>query len=403
MISKYLINYRNVTIITVFSASFGFLRNIFLGRALSISDFSKYSLALTLIAILSAFLLFGQHKGYVRFFIKNSLEDYNWKKPIYFLIIISASVSLITLPIISSYYEVDFSFVFFCFCTIISSIIVEMSANVLKSIKEFNYAIVIQRTNKIIIALLILLVYLFDKLILGNIFFLLGAVNAIYSIFVLIITYKKIKTGFKKIPTSSIKAGFYFHLQDIIVLIQVYGINLIIVEKLGLESLGVFFALSVILRIFEVFNQSTDFITMPSSGSFNGKTVSIILKKNILIGLIISLFFIFLGDNFLSFIYNGKYDDYLNLILWVCILGAIKLLEIIPSSIISGIFKRKVLKRYVLFNVGMTLIMIPISIVLMSIFNLLGAIISLLIIHIFKAFYGFFLLLNKYKAKVEGF
>ncbi len=403
MISKYLINYRNVTIITVFSASFGFLRNIILGRTLSISDFSKYSLALTLIAILSAFLLFGQHKGYIRFFIKNSLEDYNWKKPIYFLIIISSFISLIVLPIISSYYEVDLSFILFCFCTIVSSIIVEMSANVLKTIKDFNNAIIIQRTNKIIIALLVLIIFLFDQLMLTKIFFLLGFVNAVYSIFIFIIIYKKIKSGSKKIPTSSIKAGFYFHLQDIIILLQTYGINLIIVEKLGLESLGVFFALSIILRIFEIFNQSTDFITMPFSGSFNGKTVSIILKKNILIGLIISVFFIFLGDNFLSFIYNGKYDDYLNLVHWVCILGIIKLLEIIPSSIISGIFKRKILKRYVLFNLGMTLIIIPLSIVLMSTFNLLGAIISLLMIHAFKAFYGFFLLLRKYMSKVESF
>ena len=403
MISKYLINYRNVTIITVFSASFGFLRNIILGRALSISDFSKYSLALTLIAILSAFLLFGQHKGYIRFFIKNSLEDYNWKKPIYFLIIISASISLITLPIISNYYVVDFSFIFFCFCTIVSSIIVEMSVNVLKTIKEFNYAIIIQRTNKIIIALLVLIVFLIDQLMLTKVFFLLGLVNAIYSIFVSIFTYKKIKSGSKKIPTRSIKAGFYFHLQDIIVLFQTYGINLIIVEKLGLESLGVFFALSIILRIFEIFNQATDFITMPSSGLFNEKSVSIILKKNTFIGLIISLFFIFLGDDFLSFIYNGKYDDYFGLIHWVCTLGVIKLLEIIPSSIISGIFKRKILKRYVFFNLGMTLIMIPLSIVLMSTFNLLGAIISLLMIHTFKAFYGYFLLVKKYMSKVDDF
>jgi len=142
---------------------------------------------------------------------------------------------------------------------------------------------------------------------------------------------------------------------------------------------------------------------MPSSGLFNEKSVSIILKKNTFIGLIISLFFIFLGDDFLSFIYDGKYDDYFSLIHWVCTLGVIKLLEIIPSSIISGIFKRKILKRYVFFNLGMTLIMIPLSIVLMSTFNLLGAIISLLMIHTFKAFYGYFLLLKKYMSKVDDF
>ena len=399
MISNYLINYRNVTIITVFSASFGFLRNVLLGRSLSISDFSKYSLALTIIAILSAILLFGQHKGYIRFFIKNSLEDYNWRKPMFALIITSIVISSLILPIISKYYLTNLSFIFFCFCTIVCSIVVEMSANVLKSINEFNFAIFIQRTNKVIIAFLVLFVFLFDRLILTKMFFLFGLVNAIYFIFVLVIIYKKIKAGSKKMPTSSFKAGFYFLLQDLIILVQTYGINLIIVEKLGLDSLGVFFALNILLRIFEVFNQSTDFITMPSSGSFDRRAVLIIFKKNIFIGSIISIFFIVFGDFSLSFIYDGKYDEFLNLINWVCLLGLIKLLEIIPTSIISGIFNEDALKKYVLFNVGITLIIIPLSITLMNTFNLLGAIISLIMIHAFKMFYGTFLLAKKYVAK----
>ena len=401
MISKYLINYRNVTIITVFSASFGFLRNVLLGRSLSISDFSKYSLALTVIAILSAILLFGQHKGYIRFFIKNSLEDYNWKKPMFALIIISIVISSFILPIISKYYSTNPSFIFFCFCTIICSIVIEMSANVLKSINEFNFAIFLQRTNKVIVAFLVLFVFLFDQLVLTKMFFLFGLVNALYSIFVLFIICKKIKAGSKKMPTSSFKAGFYFLLQDLIILIQTYGINLIIVEKLGLDSLGVFFALNILLRIFEVFNQSTDFITMPSSGSFNGKEVFIIFKKNIFIGAIISIFFIFFGDFSLSFIYDSKYDDYLNLINWVCLLGLIKLLEIIPTSIISGVFNENALKKYVFYNFGITLIIVPLSIILMNTFNLLGAIISLIIIHSFKMFYGTFLLIKKYMSKTK--
>ena len=198
MISNYLINYRNITIITVFSASFGFLRNVLIGRALSINDFSKYSLALTVIAILSAFLLLGQHKGYVRFFIKNSLKDYNWRRPMFSLIIFAAIISTFALPIISKYYAADLYFIFFCFCTIVCSIIIEMSANVLKSLNEFNFAILIQRTNKIIIAFLVLFIFLNDQLVLTKIFLSIGLVNAIYSIVILIFIYKKIKSGSKK-------------------------------------------------------------------------------------------------------------------------------------------------------------------------------------------------------------
>ena len=89
MIKKYLVNYRNVTLLIILSVIFGFVRNVVLGRMLSISDFGVYSLSLSVIGILSALLLFGQQRGIIRFFIKKNVTDYDWKTPILIQLLIS--------------------------------------------------------------------------------------------------------------------------------------------------------------------------------------------------------------------------------------------------------------------------------------------------------------------------
>ena len=116
MIKKYLVNYRNVTLLIILSVIFGFVRNVVLGRMLSISNFGVYSLSLSVIGILSALFLFGQQRGIIRFFIKKNVTDYNWKTPILIQLLISIPINVISLPIISSNYNVDYAFTYFCVC-----------------------------------------------------------------------------------------------------------------------------------------------------------------------------------------------------------------------------------------------------------------------------------------------
>ena len=82
-----------------------------------------------------------------------------------------------------------------------------------------------------------------------------------------------------------------------------YGINLIIAEMLSINYLGIFFAFNIILRIYEIFAQSTDFVTMPSSKEIDRSGLIIIVLKNLIIGSAISLFFITFGDYIVSQIY----------------------------------------------------------------------------------------------------
>ena len=218
MIKKYLVNYRNVTLLIILSVIFGFVRNVVLGRMLSISDFGVYSLSLSVIGILSALLLFGQQRGIIRFFIKKNVTDYDWKTPILIQLLISIPITV--------------------------------------------------RMIRIIVAITAIIFFINDNSRLTSIFYFFGSIHFLYGVFVYNYVIRKINLGSNKVPFSSQKEGLYFSALDIISLINMYGINLIIAEMLSINYLGIFFAFNIILRIYEIFAQSTDFVTMPSSKDY---------------------------------------------------------------------------------------------------------------------------------------
>ena len=207
------------------SAAFGPIRNIILGRMFTISDFGVYSLSLTVIGLLYPLLLFGQQRGFIRFFIKNSVTDYDWRRPIMFLLYVSVVLSCIIIPIISWYYDVGHSFFYFCICTITASLITELLANVVRSSGKYELALLLQRSIRIIIAITAVILFLGNYSILSSIFFIFGTIHFFYGLFIYYYVINKINIGSKKVPTSSQKEGLYFSVMDAITLANAYGIN----------------------------------------------------------------------------------------------------------------------------------------------------------------------------------
>jgi len=397
LIKKYLVNYRNVTVLIIFSVIFGFAKNVVLGRMLSISDFGVYSLSLSVIGIFSALLLFGQQKGIIRFFIKKNVNDYDWKTPILIQLFISIPITFILLPIISNYYNVEFAFTYFCVCVIVSTVITDLLINIVRASRKFELALILQRMIRIIVAVTAIIFLISGIFKLAFIFYFFGSLHFFYGVFVYNYVIKKINLGSNTVPLSSQKEGLYFSALDIISLINMYGINLIIVEILSIDYLGIFFAFNIILRIYEIFAQSTDFITMPSSKEIDRPGLIIIIMKNLIIGSGISLFFLVFGDYILSLIYLKKYDEYLNLIPLICLIGQVKMMDSIPSSIVSGISNKIILKGYVLYNSIFTIIFIPVSILLIHYYGLIGVPCALIILHFLRSIYGFRILYERYK------
>ena len=114
MIEDYFYRFRNVLFLIIISVIFGLIRNVILARTLYQHDLGIYSLAMTAISIIYPMLLFGQQKGFIRFFIKHNVEDFNWIKPLKYITIIGLCTSIIIISIITWFYQMNHVFGFFC-------------------------------------------------------------------------------------------------------------------------------------------------------------------------------------------------------------------------------------------------------------------------------------------------
>ncbi len=395
MIKYYFSKFRNILFLIIISVLFGLIRNIVLGRMLTKYDFGIYALSRTVIGLLYPILLFGQQRGLVRFFVSHKIEEYNWRKPISVLINISFVLSMIIVPSITWYYQMNSAFTCFCILAILSSIICELLSNLVRSSKKYELAIFLQRALRVILSILAIVFFLFDIDSLEILFIVFGITHIIYGFLLYYYVRLIIKSGNTKIPNYLFTQGLHFFLMDIAGLTYVYGVNIIIVGLISVEALGAFFAISIILRIFEMFTQSTDFIVMPASGELDYHSILSIIGKTFLIGVFLSLFFIVYGRDLLSILYNQKYDTYLDLIPYVAIIGLIKIIDVVPSSIISGAFNSKVLKRYLNINITLPVILIPLSIVLIRSIALKGAMVSLIVFYLLKVIFGYSIFINR--------
>jgi len=395
MTKYYLSKFRNIIFLIIISVLFGLIRHILLGRMLTKSDFGIYALSMTIIGMLYPILLFGQQRGLVRFFVNNKIEEYNWAKPISVLIKLSLLLSMIIVPFIAWYYHMNYAFSCFCILAILSSIISELLSNLVRSSKLFELSIFLHRAIRIILSILAILFFLFGIDSLDIIFIAFGITHIIYGVLLYYYVTKIIRSGNRKVPSDSLKDGVYFSLMDITILANIYGINVIIASLISVEALGAFFAITIILRVFEIFIQSTDFILMPSSGELDYHSILIIIGKTFIIGTFLSLLFVLYGRNLLSLLYNHKYDAYLELIPYVSIIGLIKMIDVVPSSIISGAFSSKILKKYLNMNLILPVILVPLSIILINSIELKGAMISLIVVYLLKAVFGYSILIKQ--------
>jgi hypothetical protein len=79
------------------------------------------------------------------------------------------------------------------------------------------------------------------------------------------------------------------------------------------------------------------------------------------------------------------------------------MMDVIPSSVVSGISNNYTLKQYVSFNIVLTILFIPGSIYSIHYHGLKGAAINLIILYIIRSLFGFGILYRRFKLEKEGY
>ena len=187
---------------------------------------------------------------------------------------------------------------------------------------------------------------------------------------------RTVRTGGKQVPRSVMREGLFLLGLNISFALMVSVDKLIIGKMLPYAQLAVYASVFTVMRGFDFLFYSISYVLMPRVNVLRKLRLR---QYNILIaGLagVVTVGYLLLGDDVVSFLYEGRYDEGAYLILPFALSGIAKLFYSVPSSVIGGRLPRPALKQFLWFNLAAVVVNIVLDIIMIKAMGLMGAAIA---------------------------
>ncbi len=184
------------------------------------------------------------------------------------------------------------------------------------------------------------------------------------------------RSGEKQVPRSVVRDGLFLLGLNISFALMVSVDKLIIGKMLPYAELAVYASIFAVMRGFDFLFYSISYVLMPRVNVLRKVRLR---QYNLLIaGLagVVTVAYLLLGNDIVSFLYEGRYDEGACLILPFALSGVAKLFYSVPSSVIGGRLPRPALKQFLWFNLGAVAMNVVLDIIMIRAMGLMGAAIA---------------------------
>ena len=381
-----------VFIINGLAVGCGLFKNILLARSISEKDFGLYSLLLTIIGFLYPISLLGLQTSLVRFLSGQDFKRFNFLKGLRNILILSAIIALVGALIASDIYLLPTPLLLFLIVVIVSSAINDLIAAVLRAQGLYNLSMFIFRGVNFFILVVLIVLYTSNQLNFDNALFGIAIIFAAFSIVTSTIASKHFGRGDESFPSSIWKDGMIFWGTDISLLVVVSIDRFLIPKMLSLEALGLYFAIFAMMRLFDLTFQSFEFVLLPYARRLKKYNLIWIAIAATTVGLSLTIVYLTLGSYVVDLVYKGKYTHGVYLIPYFCVMKLMRILYVIPYSIISGRLQDKRLYQLFYSNMTTMLLSIMLALIFISIWGLVGAVLAATVAWFVRAMAGFVIL-----------
>jgi len=375
------------------SVAFGLVRNVLLVRELSTEDMGLFTLAMTIVAFVYPITMLGQQSELVRFFSKNSLAKYNWKKVLQKILLACAFISCVAMFIaIQIYHELDVSILAFILVSIITTVIAELFTSITRAKGEYEKSILLLRSIRYASPIALLILYWLKQITLINVLIIFGILHLIHAILIFVQTYKSAPSGKNDVPRALYSEGLIFLGSDISFIV-ISTIDKFFLAKLTtIEELAVYFAVFTLTRLYELALQAVEYVLIPYSNRIKQIQISKFLKPVALAAGGLTIFYLILGPEMMRVLYKGKYDAGISLIPWFCAVGIVRMFYSIPLSFIYGRLHKSALKSLVVANSSLIAVNVLLVAWLTSLLGIEGAILATLLVWLVRTLYAYYIL-----------
>ncbi|MDP2923942.1 MAG: oligosaccharide flippase family protein [Candidatus Omnitrophota bacterium] len=373
----------SVLLILVVAAAAELLTNVVLGRNLSPYSFGRFKFINTVVIMVSTLLLFGQNASIIRTLSKDDFAKYNWRKFINSCLLFSSFIGIIAVLSIGYFYKL-YKETIFVYIGLMCAIGIEYSSSLLRSRNSYAYAMFFSKLSSIsffaIIAVILYVVRTTDLYLI-----LTGYALAFLLTFSIgISSTRKFENGKEEFPISTIKAGLILFLITASFTIMTQIDQFFIAKMLGYDKLAHYTVIITITRGFDLIATSLWFVLMPHYAKDYSRSIKTDSIKVTLIGILVSIFYLFFGGFLLHFLFKGKFDSSFYLIKFFIIIGFARVVYSIPSGIIGGRLKSRYLGIFLISCLAGILINIAGNYFLIPRFGLNGSAFSTMASWIFR-------------------
>lgn len=389
MIERFFKNVGAVFILNSLAIGAGLLRNILLARHVSEKELGLYSLLFTLIGFLYPLSLFGQQVVLVRLLYGERATRYNIVRGLIQILTFSA-VFVVAGALIASWIyalaPLPLAFVIvFAFCSAATDLV----PVILRTRGIYNFSIFILRgVNFFLLAGFVFLAFK-QNLSLQSALLASIIIPLLFTVVVTIGAGKHFSKGPEKFPSSIWKDGLLVSGATLSLLVIILIDQFLIPKLMSLEALGLYFAISAVMRVFELVLQSAEFVLLPYASGLNKNQILKISAGAVLLGAILVGAYWIAGPWLVSFLYGGAYDHGIYLIPYFSAVGFLRFIYVIPFSIISGKLSSRRLRQLTYANLASMILAILCGFVFISKWGLVGAALNGIVVWCLRVASGF--------------
>ncbi len=369
--------YRNtafVILINGLTLGCGLFKNLILGRYLTATDLGIYSLLLAISGFVHPLSLIGQQTSLVRFLSSQNVQAFDCVKGVAQILGISLGLIIIGTMMASKIYSLTWLAGLFLLVVTFSTAVTDLVPGVLRAQGIYYLSILFFRGVNFFLVIGLVVLVLIDGIRLENVLWTFILISFGFALVTGAGAKKFFGRGEKAFPASIWRDGFFLLGTHLSLLLIVSFDRLLIPKLISFEMLGLYFAISAVMRLFELAVQSVEFVLLPGIGRLSKDRLLSLSLLIIGAGLILAVGHLIAGPYIVSLVYQGKYDSGTFLIPYFCVIGFMSFVYVIPYTLISGRMSSRCIRWLLYGNIVAMLTNIALAFVFISRWGLLGAV-----------------------------
>jgi len=365
-----------VLAVVLFGAALQLVTQTLLARSLPKTQVGLISLLLGALPILSTLSMAGQGASAVRFLSKTEPGTYDTAAHVRRVFALVLPLGIVASLAGARFYELGWGLALVLVALVVSQNTAVTVSSVMRAQHRYELAMATVRFPAMAAGIVLVVLRLSEALTYTTALVTLGATFALSGLVIAVRGARASGTGGKALPRSVLREGMFLLGLNLSFAIMVSVDKLVIGKMLPYAQLAVYASIFAVMRGFDFLFYSITYVLMPRVNVLRKLELR---KYNLLIAAlagVLTLGYLLFGDDVVSFLYVGQYDEGAYLILPFALSGVAKLFYSVPSSVIGGRLPRQALKQFLWFNLGAVVLNIVLDIIMIKAMGLMGAAIA---------------------------